>query len=365
MTDADPRQQLADAFDRDLDPLAAHAETFEREDVDPFAVFEAERLATRDLSDAAMDEYDRTFRQWRAFMADQGRHPACPNETHVRDFIAHLRDDRDHAAGTIQNRLIYLGQAYGYWQEDAAFPHPQDYNPVDLAKQGVTLDDGPAKEPPRVTLDELRDVIEAEVTHVRDRAIVILQLKLGLRATEVCNLKLAEVDLANRDVQAHYDDLGSVRALENRSNAVYVPHDRPGNKSRRPRLLPLDDETRRVLLRWLLVRPDNGEPWLFLSKNQRTQLRRDNINDIWTEAFQPAYAETADHRAVTSHFGRHYFTTYWRVDQDVNRELVKYMRGDTAGSARIEDRGAIDEYVHTYYEDVEALYRENVFKLGL
>lgn len=364
MTDTNPRQELADAFDRDLDPLAAFEPTFEETQVDPFDVYVTERLDTKDLSDAAVGEYHRSFREWRTYMDRKERHPACPNETHVSGFIQYLRDERENAAGTIKNRLMYLNSAYQYWQEDAAFPHPQDYNPIDLAKETADLNGEPPKEPPRLTIDDLRENVE-EITHLRDRAIVLLQLKLGLRATEVCNIKLSEIHLSNRDVRDHYTQMGGAKGLAGRENAVYIPHDREGNKSRRPRLLPLDDELRRVLLRYLLIRPDNGEPWLFLSKNRRVQLRKQNINKVWKAVFHPEYVETEEHRAVTSHFGRHRFTTYWRVEQDMNRELLKYMRGDTAGSATLEERGAIDEYIHTYYEDIESVYREQIYKLGV
>jgi integrase/recombinase XerD len=365
MTEHDPRQELAEAFGRTLDPLAEYVETFEETDIDPFDVYESERLATKDISDSAVGEYRRTFREWREFMGRQDRHPACPNETHVRGFIEYLRDERGNHKSTIRNRLMYLNAAYTYWQDDAAFPHPTDYNPIDLAKATVDLSGEPPKEPPRLTVDELRDTIE-DITHIRDRAIVLLQLKLGLRATEVCNIKLSEIDLQNRAVRDHYDEMGTASGLQNQENALYIPHDREGNKSRRPRLLPVDDELRGALFRYLLIRPDTGEPWLFLSKSSRSKLRKKAINQhVWKKYFHPEYAETEDHRAVTSHFGRHFFTTYWRVEQDLNRELVKYMRGDTAGSAQLGDMGAIDEYIHTYYEDIEDIYRENIFKLNL
>jgi len=41
------------------------------------------------------------------------------------------------------------------------------------------------------------------------------------------------------------------------------------------------------------------------------------------------------------------------------------MRGDTAGAGNIDERGAIDEYIHTYYEDIEPIYRENIYKLSI
>ena len=87
------------------------------------------------------------------------------------------------------------------------------------------------------------------------------------------------------------------------------------------------------------------------------------MNQVWKGGFHPEYAETDEHRVVTSHYGRHRFTTHWTVAQDLNRELVEYMRGDTPGSAEIGERGAIDEYIHSYYADVEGVYREQRFGL--
>lgn len=365
MTESNSREELAEAFDRDLDPLAKFADTFEKERIDAFAIYKEERLSPKDIADRTVTEYNRTFRQWKEFMERQGRHPACPNDTHVKQFIQYRREEHGNESGTIKNKLMYLNQAYQYWQEDAAFPHPQDYNPIDVAKGAVNLEENPPKEPPRLTIEDLRGEVD-DINHIRDRAIVVMQLKLGLRASEVCNIKLSEVDIANHDVRNHYSQMGESSGLQGRENAVYIPHDRELNKSQRPRVLPLDDELRRVLVRYLLIRPDNGEPWLFLTKTQRGKMQRQDLTKLWKGYFQPKYEETDEHRGITSHYGRHRFTTYWRVEEDLNRELIKYMRGDTAGSASIEDMGAIDEYIHTYYEDIEPLYREGrIFKLNV
>jgi integrase/recombinase XerD len=42
---------------------------------------------------------------------------------------------------------------------------------------------------------------------------------------------------------------------------------------------------------------------------------------------------------------------------------VKYLRGDTPGSASIDDRGAIDGYIHRYYENIESVYREEIYAI--
>ncbi|WP_226021893.1 hypothetical protein [Halomicrobium salinisoli] len=86
---------------------------------------------------------------------------------------------------------------------------------------------------------------------------------------------------------------------------------------------------------------------------------------MWRDEFHPEYAETDEYRPVTSHFGRHWFSTWWRVEQDLNRELVKYMRGDKPVSASAKTREAIDAYLHTYYEDIRNFYLKNIYKIGL
>ena len=45
------------------------------------------------------------------------------------------------------------------------------------------------KEPPRISVEELRNIV-ADVKHVRDRAFIVAQLKLGLRSSEIANIKI-------------------------------------------------------------------------------------------------------------------------------------------------------------------------------
>jgi integrase/recombinase XerD len=358
------REALAHAFDRTLDPLAEYETRFETHgsDIDPFALFVADVLDPRGLSSGTLSGYRCTFRQWREHMADEDRHPACPNEEHVKSFVRLELDGKGNSVDTVKNKLRRLNTVYEYWQDDPAFPHPQDYNPIKLARSKVSFDTREQKEPPRITIEELRDALDG-VTHVRNRAVIVMQLKLGLRAGEVCNIRLSEIDIQNTELQKHYVNLGNHPVLDGRQNALYIPHDREGNKSQRPRVLPLDDETRRVLIQYLLIRPDAGKPWLFLSQSHHRKLWNTDANDIWKAAFHPEYAETNTHCAVTSHYGRHRFSTYWKIQQDMNREIVQYMRGDLAGNTSVSDRAGIDAYLHTYYEDIRDPYLENIFKL--
>lgn len=362
-------QQVADAFGTTLDPLAAFENEFTGLAVDPFEPFSEDVLEAQDLHADTRRNYRSVFADWTDHMERTGRHPACPSDAHVVQFIEwqlapEAEGGEDNHPRTVKGKLRKLNRAYEFWQDTAAFPHPQDYNPFTLAREKVNLDTPDAKEHRRVPVEELREMI-GSVTHLRKRAIIGVQFKLGLRAGEVSNIKLSDISLQNAEIQDHYSEMGEKRRLESRPNAIYIPsgEERPGNKSRRPRVLPLDDELRQLLVRYLLIRPDNGEPWLFLSQKSHSKINKKTVNKVWKDAFHPEYAKTEQHRPVTSHFGRHRFSTWWRVEQDLNRELVKYMRGDKPGSASATSREAIDAYLHTYYEDIEELYLENIYKI--
>jgi integrase/recombinase XerD len=363
------RETLAAAFEQEIDPLADAAPVFEETGVDPFELFRTEVLESRDLADATYRHFEMVFDEWKAHMQRQGRHPACPSTEHVEAYVRWQTEPKSaggkgNANRTVKEKLRKLNQAYQYWQQDAAFPHPEGYNPIYLARERTPLPVKKDKEHRRIPITELRKMVQS-VTHLRSQAVIACQLKLGLRAGEVANLRLGDLRMDDMEATQYYPELGTHDRLSDHPNATYIPskHDRDGNKSSRPRVLPIDEELRRLLNRYLLVRPDNGEPWLFLSQKSHSQLTNKGVNKIWKKAFHPDYAETDEYRPVTSHFGRHRFTTYWRVEQDVNRQLVKYMRGDRTGA--YENARGMNAYLHAYYADVESLYREQVYQLGV
>lgn len=367
--DSDTLQQVADAFGTTRDPLREFEKRFADLEVDPFVPFTEDRLETQDLHEDTRRNYRSVFEDWSGHMEREGRHPACPSDTHVVQFIewqlaSKEEGGEDNHPRTVKGKLRKLNRAYEYWQDVAEFPHPQDYNPFNLAREKVNLDNPDSKEHRQVPVEEAREMMES-VTHLRKRAIIGVQLKLGVRAGEVSNIKLRDISLKTPEIQDHFPEMGTERRLDDRPNAIYIPpgNQRSGNKSKRPRVLPLDDELRQLLIRYLLVRPDNGEPWMFLSKKSHSKINKKTVNQVWKDAFHPEYAETDEYRPVTSHFGRHRFSTWWRVEQDVNRELVKYMRGDKTGRKFVESREPIDAYLHTYYEDIKDLYLENIYKL--
>jgi integrase/recombinase XerD len=362
------RTTFADAFETATDPLKNYEATFRQLDADPFELFVTDSLQTTNIKRRTVYQYRTAFDQWRTYMREIGRHPACPNDAHVRGFARWLQDERDNGAiETIRQKLHKLGRAYRFWQREPSLPHDHQYNPFALGREKIdweSFDDTTEKSPPPISLGELRAIL-GEIPDLRDQAEIVTQLKLGLRVGELTNIQLQDVNLEAPAIRAQYPKLGTHEAVADRPNAVYIPskHERDGNKSSVSRILPLDDELQRVLRRYLRVRPTWVDSWLFFSKGDGPADVK-AVNKAWKATFHPEYAETPEYRAVTSHFGRHYFTTFWRKEQQVSRELVQYMRGDRVGNPA-DDGSWMHHYLHTYYEDVEDLYRQNIYTLGI
>jgi len=358
------REEYADAFGLSADPLKQYSSTF-ADLPDPFVYFITTVLLNRDsiTTQDTIDNYHRTYEQWRDHMSTTDRHPACPSSQQVCAFIEWRRDVHANTRRTIKKKLNHLSQAYNLWQEESVFPHPSDYSPFAIGRKRTNLGDKSDKSFHDLTFSTLQEIFNS-VENVRSRGIIGTQLKLGLRASELCNLKLQDIHLNHKALQELYPELGTHPALEGYTNAAYIPPDRDGNKSDVPRLLPIDEELRWLLIHHLIPRPQVDEPWVFLSRRTLTQMSLKGLNNPWKEAFRPEYGETDDHRAITSHFGRHWFSSYLRLEIGLSREHVQYMRGD-----RVEPLDdfpdAIDDYLHPHYEHIEEPYRNNVFKLDI
>lgn len=365
------RERVAEAFGTEVDPLAEYVSTCESLDIDPLQLFLEEVIYERGLSDSRVDDYERIYDQYRQFMQTKQRPPACPTSEHIRDFAVHQLEKRGKKVQQVKANLRLIERAYEYWQNGNEWPHPEDYNPIDLGRQKVGFkayrdeEKEDEKEVRILSVSEISNKIRS-VKNIRDQTIIGSQFKLFARVGAVTEMRLCDITIQHPDLQAHYSELGSHPRLADYENAVIIPDNtaRARNKSANPRVLPIDDELRRLLIRYLLIRPDADEPYVFLSQERNDQLWPKRVNQMWKSAFHPEFAETDLYKPITSHYGRHFATTYWRINQEVPREKVKYMRGDELDDDE-DQNDSIDTYIHSQYEDIEEVYRENVFKFGL
>lgn len=372
-----PEEAVAEQFGLDSDPNAKLNEGMQSlsVDVDWFDYYFTEYIDQKDIKESTKKHYERSFRDWSEFMQQYERHPTLPSEYHVEAFVdSCLTQMEGHA---VRKKLNHVKIVYEWMQENPRFPHPTTYNPFVLIKnkRKADLKTEDADDYPKLTLLDLQSQVES-IKHIGERALTVFQLKTGVRSTELSNIRFEEIHLTDSDVLAHYDGcagqdhgpMGSHDQLDELTNAVYIPPEdkRDGNKREMPTIIPLNDETRRLLIDWLLIRPDNGDPHVFLTQKGKP-MTRESLRHIWTKHWHPDYefSEEAELRTISPHYARHWFSTWFRTQANLPEPWVQYLRGDKMGPDINSTRSAFHRYVHTYYEDVEEAYRENVFKLEL
>ncbi|PSQ15823.1 integrase [Halobacteriales archaeon QS_8_69_26] len=334
---------------------------------DPVAYFLRD-MEYHGKSDRTIDAYERVLRRFEAFLADPERSPSeamTPAEAGQRECMAWVHDLRgDLAPSTVATYASYLHRFYAYMVQVGAF----DANPMGLVREEMdeSIDTDPTRR--EVTLPGMRAFV-AGIGHPLDRALVVTFLKTGIRVGELCNLDLRDLSV-DHPVRTTLPDPRP--AIDGRPDSLYVDGniargDRvedeertAANKRERSTVVPVDDELRATLVRWLAIRPDAVSNALFVS-----------TGDSWGERLTPAmvrgrvekHARAAGwyrsggsaEENVTPHYFRHFFTTHLR-DRTGDRGIVKYLRGDVADDV-------IDTYTHNWGDRVRETYEATMYSL--
>lgn len=380
MTTQNPEDKVAELFGLATDPLETFNDDFRTIDTDWYDRFLEKQIPKKDIADSWVRRYEEAFDLWKEFMESEypEREPTLANHHHIEAWIDNLSERMK--GDSVRSRVNRVAEVYEYMQESSYFPHPEEYNPYDFAKRNNSkaLKSSQPREFPQLDLDDIIDIVHS-INHVGERAITVFALKTGARPSEVANVRIEDVHIANRDVLAHYDGdgtdhgaMGTHPQLDGRPNAVFIDskYNRKKNKRKNPTVIPLDDETRRVLIDWLLVRPDNGTPWLFLSQ-KGGKMTQSNQRHVWVNKHWSEYKIESDDpesdkiRSVSPHYARHWFSSWFRLHALMPEPWVQYMRGDVQSSEVDNTRDAYHRYLHMYYEQIEDEYRDSVFKLGL
>ncbi|MFB6112859.1 MAG: tyrosine-type recombinase/integrase [Halodesulfurarchaeum sp.] len=339
------------------------------EPTEPIEYF-LEDMAYHGRSERTRDAYERVLESFDAFLEDPARNPrgeaiSLESATH-RDCLAWIHDRRDELAeSTIASYASYLHRFYSYMTQVGEF----EDNPMTLVME--ELDERIATDPSRrdISVKEMRAFVD-EIHHPLDRAIVTTLLKTGIRAGELCNLDLQDLNLESLPFE-----MGTIRPqLEGRPDSIFVSSEpssgnvingeerSESNKRMRDTVLPVDDELKTVLVEWLAIRPDPvsaTEP-LFLSTDRHwgERITGTEVHHIVTShaADRGWYRRGAGaSENVTPHYFRHFFTTHLR-DRTGDRGIVKYLRGDAATDI-------IDTYTHNWGDRVRSVYESNIYSL--
>ena len=324
-------------------------------------------------SERTLESYRRVLRQFESFLADGDRNPSgastVPDDATRRECMAWVHTLRGSVApSTVASYASYVNRFYGYMTQIGEF----DANPMALVTE--EMPESINKDPSRreISLSQMREFVSS-FRHPLERATVVALLKTGLRVGELCNLDLQDLHLTDPGVLFEFD-VRHRPQLDGRPDSLYVASDvvrgdvvggeerTASNKRKRATVIPIDEELRIVLQRWLAIRPDSLSPAepLFIStsddwgKRLTPQMVRSIVEAHAREVGWYRTGGGAEEN-VTPHYFRHFFTTHLR-DRTGDRGIVKYLRGDVA-----ED--IIDTYTHNWGDRVREVYEANIYSV--
>ncbi|MFB6284082.1 MAG: tyrosine-type recombinase/integrase, partial [Halobacteria archaeon] len=299
------------------------------------------------------EEYQRVLRDFGGYLEENyGKHHARATRRDCMGYISHLRKN-GLSPSSISTYASYIHRFYSYLVKADEFPHAN--NPMSLVME--EMNEGIDKNPRRRELD-VEDVSEfvRTVNHPRDRCIVTVLFKTGVRAGELANLRMDHVSLTS-GMDGRYGLGGSALVNE---GSILVPSDLEGNKRKRDTLIPVDHEVERVLERWLRVRPETNSDRIFvsLSNSDKGGLSPESISRImrkYTSSYGWWSSDDGLRENVTPHYCRHFFTTHLR-ESSGDDALVKYLRGDVGGDI-------LETYTHHWGDKVREKYVESIYQI--
>lgn len=366
--------EFGEAFEQKEDPLSDLDDKFKQLDTDPIEVYKEVEIYTQDVTDSNKDLKAMMLDRWKTHMAKYDRHPACPSTSHAVEFINELLL-QTYVQDYINKHLSELSKMFQYWIDHPRMPHGSEtsegFNPIDAARrlQQKEIKSQPTskkKSEYQISIQEIGSRLR-DVKNILHRSVLTTQFKYGSRGGQICNIEIPEIQINHEELNDLYPEMGTHPQLQDIDDEViYFPprSEKPGNKSEKPIILPIDLELKALLIRYLGQRPPINDSWLFVNNGSGNKLTTDYLTtSMWKPAFHPEYDETDEFEPVTSHYARHRFATYWKKEMDINREYLNYMRGDKANQPNYSD--SIDKYVHTYYSDIVDLYMSNIYKFNV
>ena len=258
------------------------------------------------------------------------------DKDHLRGFIEYLRIEKGAAGKTVENYFAVLSTFYDY----LTFEGLVSSNPVLPIRRRYLrrYKDNSMQERQLISVEAMGRLINSEMD-IRNKAIIALLAKTGIRRGELISLDVDDVDLVEMRIK--------LKPTAKRSN----------------RIVFFDAETAFILRRWLKVREGRnkkGIPALFLNV-MGDRLDRGGVLLLVAEAARRVGLHNPDSERMEDRFSphccRHWFTTHLRR-AGMRREFIQELRGDSR-------REAIDIYDHIDLKELKEAYLAAIPQLGI
>jgi integrase/recombinase XerD len=269
-------------------------------------------------------------------LASRSKDANNADKSDLKDFLSSLHQ-RGLKQASIEKAFTALSSFYTYMVDEDMISS----NPITSFKRRYLRQykDENTSDARQIISVEQASLLVNSTLNSRDKAILVLLFKTGMRRGELRSLDVDDIDFKNATLK--------LKSTAKRSN----------------RLLFFDNETEYVLRAWLQFRKDKnkqGTPALFLS---RYGLRMSLIQINYTvekHAERIGLHNPESNRLedrFTPHCCRHWFTTHL-IRAGMPRDFVKELRGDVRHEA-------IDIYNHIDKKELRESYLAHIPQLGI
>lgn len=291
----------------------------------------------RGMSPRSFPGYHAALRSFMKYLDENNILLLNVEQENLIDFIRYLRLERKVAQRTIELTFSVISSLYEY----LIFAGHLEANPVLPVRKRYLKrykNNGDPHERQLISVEDMSRMITSTM-NIRDRAILTLLAKTGMRRNELISLDIADINLIENTIK--------LKPTAKRTN----------------RTLFIDDECSYTLRRWLKIRDEENRkscPALFLNQ-EGERLQRRGVSDVVYSAAARVGLHKPDSERIEEHFSphccRHWFTTHLRR-AGMRREFIQELRGDSR-------REAIDIYDHIDLKELKEAYLACIPQLGI
>lgn len=296
----------------------------------------ADDCSLRGLSKSTCNTYISKTKAFAVYIRATGIKLLDVDKNSIRAYLYHLRNDRLLKHKSIETIYCAISAFYEFLEEEGL----RSSNPVKSVRKRYlhTYKKGDDFSSRRIiSIEEASNLVNS-ILDTRNKAIILLLFKTGIRINELTSLDVDDVNLEEQSIK--------LKMTPKRSN----------------RLVYFDNETADVLARWLRSRKtwNSESPALFLS-NERRRIDSSTIQKMVKKCAARVELHDTNSDRMEDHFSphccRHWFTTHLRR-AGMPREFIQELRGDVR-------KEAIDIYDHIDHKELKESYLAHIPQLGI
>jgi len=291
----------------------------------------------RGMAKRSVETYLNSIKICRGYLVDHDKDILTIDRQAIQGYIEYLRLERQVSLKTVKMHLTALSTLY----EFLVYEGHINLNPVLPVRRRYSRrykDDYEGQTKQLISVEDMARIINSTLG-IRDKTIITLLAKTGIRRNELITLDISDVDLIENKIK--------LKATGKRTN----------------RTVFFDDEAAHLLRRWLKIREGMNrrkETSLFLSQ-WGYRISRTDVYEAVTNAAARVGLHNPESKRLEDHFGphccRHWFCTHL-FRAGMRREYIKELRGDSR-------KEAFDLYNHIDLKELKEAYLACIPQLGI